>query len=83
MRCYELLDGQLGKSGGKSVLRGELCAVDWHFYSWVLEHEFTGLSVDKFAMLKECLAGLKERNKVEVRMRRFQKGERLLPEGEN
>ena len=62
-RCYGVLEGQLAKSGGESVLEGGLSAVDLHFEPWVKQHEFAGLSLEKYPYTKkwlEKMGGLKE-----------------------
>jgi glutathione S-transferase len=44
---YGTLDGQLQKSGGKSVLPAGFSAVDAHYYPWVAEAESRWLSLSK------------------------------------
>ncbi|KAJ9618743.1 hypothetical protein H2203_008947 [Taxawa tesnikishii (nom. ined.)] len=47
-RCYDILEGQLKKTDGKSVLEKGYTAVDIHFYPWVYQHEYAGLPIDKY-----------------------------------
>ncbi|KAK3045529.1 hypothetical protein LTR09_012906 [Extremus antarcticus] len=51
-RHYDVLEGQLEKSGGSSVLPGGFCAVDVHFYPWVDEYKFAGVSLDKYPRIQ-------------------------------
>ncbi|KAK9899525.1 glutathione S-transferase [Cystobasidium minutum MCA 4210] len=54
-RCYEVLEGQLAKSGGKSILPAGYSAVDCHFEPWVRQHAFAGVSIDDVPNVKKWL----------------------------
>jgi len=55
-RCYGVLDGQLKASGGPYILLGStISAVDLHFYPWVYQHGFAGLSLDSYPHVKKWL----------------------------
>lgn len=62
-RCYGVLEGQLKKTGGESVLPGGITAVDLHFLPWIVQHEHAQLTLDPYPMVKKWLdmmQGLKE-----------------------
>ena len=59
-RCYGVLEGQLQKSGGKSILPGGLTAVDAHFYPWVAGTGYSGVSLDGYPNVTKWLESYKE-----------------------
>lgn len=60
-RCYEVLEGALKKSGGKTVLGGEqVSAVDLHMYPWVKLYGFAGLSIDNYPAVDAWIKRLAE-----------------------
>lgn len=65
-RCYEVLDGQLKKSGGSSVLPGRITALDYHFEPWVRQYGFAGLSLDKYPSVAKWLQGMTGRQEVKA-----------------
>jgi len=75
LRCYDILEGQLKKSGGKSVLEKGYSAVDMHFYPWVQTYGYAGLSVDKYPMIQEWLKVVKERPAVKAAYEKVSSGE--------
>ncbi|KAL2826913.1 glutathione S-transferase [Aspergillus pseudoustus] len=64
-RCYQVLDDQLAKSGGHSILPGRVTAVDYHFEPWVRQFEFAGLSLDKHPHVKQWLREMTARGEVQ------------------
>lgn len=64
-RCYEVLEGQLKKSGGRSVLPGKVTVVDYHFEPWVRQYNFAGLSLDKYPLIKKWLDEMAARDEVQ------------------
>ena len=54
-RCYDVLEGQLQKSDGASILPSRVTAVDYHFEPWVRQHKFAGLSLDKYPYITKWL----------------------------
>lgn len=72
-RCYEVLEGQLaGNGGGDGILGGNgVSVVDVQFEPWVRQHEFAGLSLQKFPKVKAWLDGMKERKEVVEAYRRL------------
>ncbi|KAJ0413334.1 glutathione S-transferase [Aspergillus carlsbadensis] len=64
-RCYQVLEGQLEKSGGHSILPGRVTAVDYHFEPWVRQFEFAGLSLDKYPHVSRWLREMTGRKEVQ------------------
>lgn len=56
-----MLEGQLKKSDGCSVLPGKVTAVDYHFEPWVRQYDFAGLSLDKYPLIKKWLGEMAAR----------------------
>ncbi|KAJ5242614.1 uncharacterized protein N7469_000941 [Penicillium citrinum] len=54
-RCYDVLEGQLKKSGGSSILPSRVTAVDYHFEPWVRQHGFAGLSLENYPLITKWL----------------------------
>lgn len=63
--CYGVLEGQLKKSGGQSVLPGRITAVDYHFEPWVREFDFAGLSLEKYPLITQWLRVMTGRKEVQ------------------
>ena len=62
-RCYGVVEEQLGKTDGKSILPGGISSVDLHFYPWVKQYEYAGLSMEQYPKVKgwlDSIKGLKE-----------------------
>lgn len=57
-RCFDVLEGQLQKSGGSSIIPGKITAVDYHFEPWVRQYSFAGLSLDKYPGIAKWLKGM-------------------------
>ncbi|KAG9239498.1 putative glutathione S-transferase 2 [Amylocarpus encephaloides] len=76
-RCFDVLEGQLAKSGGESVLATGYSAVDWHFYPWVAGYGFTGLNLDKHPMIKTWLEVIKGKGEVGRAYEKIGKGEKV------
>jgi glutathione S-transferase len=64
-RCYQVLEGQLKKSGGQSILPGRVTAVDYHFEPWVRQFDFAGLSLDKYPHVSRWLREMTGRKEVQ------------------
>lgn len=71
-RCYGVVETQLAKSKGASILPGGITAVDLHFEPWVRQHKFAGLSLDKYPNLAKWLESLGERQEVKEAYRKIQ-----------
>ncbi|KAL8697668.1 MAG: hypothetical protein Q9201_007015 [Fulgogasparrea decipioides] len=64
MRCFEVLDGQLKKSGGKSILPSGFSAVDCHGYCWCLQWDYAGLDLGRFEFVRKWMECIGERGEV-------------------
>ena len=51
-RTFDVLEGQLGKSGADCVLPGCFSAVDAHFYIWVNQFTYAELKLDSYPKIK-------------------------------
>jgi glutathione S-transferase len=57
-RCCTVLEGQLAKTNAKSVLPGGVTAVDLHYYPWLRQGEFIGLSFEQYPSVQKWLANM-------------------------
>lgn len=60
-----MLEGQLKKSGGCSVLPRKVTVVDYHFEPWVRQFSFAGLSLDKYPLINKWLGEMASRGEVQ------------------
>jgi glutathione S-transferase len=49
-------------------------AVDFHFYPWMYQHSFAGLSLDKYPQTHKWLANLAEMKEVKAAYEKIPKG---------
>lgn len=73
-RHFDVLEGQLGKSDGRSVLPGGFSAVDVHFYPWIKQYEYAGVGLDKYPTLKKWYEALGEKKEIKDAYERVPKG---------
>lgn len=73
-RCFDVLEGQLQKSGGQSVIPGRVTAVDYHFEPWVRQYSYAGLSLEKYPMIKGWLGLMETREEVKEAYHRIKGG---------
>ncbi|KAL8672059.1 MAG: hypothetical protein Q9168_003454 [Polycauliona sp. 1 TL-2023] len=64
MRCFEVLEGQLAKSGGKSILPWGFSAVDCHFWPWMRQVDYAQLDVEEYKYFLKWFRGVGEREEV-------------------
>jgi glutathione S-transferase len=78
-RCYGVVEGQLrAAEGGEGGILGQgINAVDWHFYPWVKQHEYAGLSIDEFPLLKKWKLAMEEREEVKRAYGKVEAGENV------
>jgi glutathione S-transferase len=74
-RTYDVLEGQLKKSNGGSVLEMGYAAVDMHYYPWVLQHEYAPLDISRYPMIKKWLERVGGRPEVKAAYEKIPKGE--------
>lgn len=60
-----MLEGQLKKTDGCSVLPGKVTVVDYHFEPWVRQYNFAGLSLDKYPFIEKWLGEMATRDEVQ------------------
>ena len=75
-RTFDVLEGQLKKSGGKSVLPEGFSAVDAHFYPWLYQHSFAQLSLDHYPTIKAWLNHVGQMQEVKTAYEKIPKGEK-------
>ncbi|KAI4248155.1 MAG: hypothetical protein L6R42_009408 [Xanthoria sp. 1 TBL-2021] len=64
LRCFDVLEGQLAKSDGKSVLPGGFSAVDCHFWPWLRQFDYAQLDVSMYTFFQKWFKGIGERPEV-------------------
>lgn len=74
-RSFAVLDAQLKNSGGDSVLPGGFSAVDVHFYPWIVQHDFAGLSLDEYPNIKSWFDKIREKKEVKAAYKSIPTGE--------
>jgi glutathione S-transferase len=75
-RTFDVLEGQLEKSGGESVLPGGFSAVDAHFYPWVFQYTYAELKLDSYPKIQKWLEGIGKMPAVKEAYERVPKGEK-------
>lgn len=75
-RCFDVFEGQLGKSGGDSVLPSGFSAVDAHFYPWIHQYTYAELKLDSYPRIKKWLDGIGKMPAVQEAYKRVPEGEK-------
>lgn len=66
-RCYGVLEDQLKKSGGKTILGGDRpTTVGLHFEPWVRAYNFAGLGLENYPLMEKWLNGMGELKEVKT-----------------
>ncbi|MCJ1361206.1 hypothetical protein MMC16_000304 [Acarospora aff. strigata] len=76
-RTYGVLENQLKKSDGRSMLEKGYTAVDMHFYPWLLQHDYAGCSVDSYPNVKKWLDSMAQRPDIKAAYENVKKGEKV------
>lgn len=77
-RCYGVLDGQIKKHGGNYILPGSSpSAVDLHFYPWVYQHGFAGLSLDSYPSVKKWLEAVGAHKEIKAAYEKVPQGKEM------
>lgn len=76
-RTFDVLEGQLGGSGGESVLPGGFGAVDAHFYPWVSQYGYAGLKLDSYPGIQKWLEVIRKVPAVKKAYERVSSGEKV------
>lgn len=66
LRCYDVLEGQLTKTDGASVLPGGYSAVDFHFQPWIHLHGMAGLTLDNHPLVTKWFKAISETEPVKA-----------------
>ena len=64
-RCYDVLEGQLVRSGGESILPSGISSVDCHYQPWVKPAEYAGVSLDNYPHIRKWLAVMDQEQAVQ------------------
>lgn len=75
-RCYMVLEGQVKKTDGKSILESGYNAVDVHFYPWVSIIGYAGLELSKYPNVQKWVEGMREKPEVKAAYENVSKGEK-------
>lgn len=75
-RTFDVLEGQLGKSGRESVQQGGFSAVDAHFYPWVNQYTYAQLKLDNYPKIQKWLLVIGQIAAVKEAYERVPKGEK-------
>jgi glutathione S-transferase len=73
-RHFDVLESQLTKSGGRSILKGGFSAADVHTYPWINQYEYAGVSLDNYPTLKKWYEEV-------GKMKEVKKGYETVPNG--
>ncbi|KAH0034846.1 glutathione S-transferase, partial [Aureobasidium melanogenum] len=71
-RCYQVLEGQLKKTNGESILPGGYTAVDAHFEPWIRQHAYAQLSLDDYPLVSKWLKKYGETEEVKAAYKKIQ-----------
>ena len=73
-RCWKILEDQLAKTGGQSLLETGYSAVDMHCYPWLHNHEYLGLSTDGYPNIQKYLKAMEEKPELKRCYEKLAKG---------
>ncbi|KAF2093960.1 glutathione S-transferase [Rhizodiscina lignyota] len=77
LKYYGVVEGQLKKSTSGFILPKGFTAVDAHFYPWIYQHDFAGLSLDKYPALAQWFEKVKSLPAVKNAYAAVQNGQKL------
>jgi len=63
IRCYDVLEAQLRKSNGETIIPGGYTSADFHYYPWIHLHGKAGLTLDNHPLISKwyyAMSGVKE-----------------------
>ncbi|EXJ83979.1 hypothetical protein A1O3_04646 [Capronia epimyces CBS 606.96] len=72
---YDVLEYQLSRTGGTSILPGRVTAVDYHYEPWVRQHGFAGLSLTRHPNIEKWLDTMGARDEVRAAYRKIMDSE--------
>ena len=74
-RTLDVFEGQLKKTGGGSILPQGFSAVDAHFYPWIYQYTYAGLSLDKCPTIQAWLKKLSGMEEIKAAYEKISKGQ--------
>ena len=75
-RHFDVLEKQVAKSGGRSVLEGGFSAVDAHTWPWVSRYEHAGASLDRYPSLKKWYEEIGKMKEVKAAYKKISDGKK-------
>lgn len=63
-RCYDVLEGQLERSEGNSILSSGITSVDCHYEPWIRPAEFIGVELSTYPRIQKWLSFMAEQQAV-------------------
>ena len=54
-RCYDVLEAQLERSGGQSILPGGVSSVDCHYEPWVSKPDYLQIDLERYPRISKWL----------------------------
>ncbi|OAP62040.1 hypothetical protein AYL99_04243 [Fonsecaea erecta] len=66
LRCYDILEGQLRKTNGATIIPGGYTSVDCHYEPWIRLHGFAGLTLDKHPLIAKWFHAFGETKEVKA-----------------
>ncbi len=74
-RHFGVLEAQLAKSEGRSILPGGFSAVDVHTYPWINQHDYAGVSLEKYPNLKKWYEEAGKKKEIKTAYEKIPKAE--------
>lgn len=65
-RCYDVLEGQLERSGGSSILSCGITSVDCHYEPWIRPAEYIGVELHAHPRIQKWLSFMAEQKPVKA-----------------
>lgn len=71
-RVYGVLEEQLKRSGGETILPGKFTTADIHYIPWMRSSQYIGLSLDEYPLLEEWVKIMFSKPEVKQAIQRIQ-----------
>ena len=78
LRCYDILEGQLQKSNGLTIIPGGYTSADCHYEPWIHLHGFAGLTLEKHPLIAKWFRTFGETNEVKAAYSRIKEAAELV-----
>ena len=76
-RCWKVLEDQLAKTGGQSLLETGYSAVDMHCYPWLHNHEYAGLPTDGYPNIQKYLKVMESKPELKAAYEKIPNGQKV------